>query len=86
MTVLLINEAVSASSGSKLSSMREVERRHVSEGKGVDYDLVVYWDPVDGKVYLAKVTDQPEPENVLEIEPGQIGYHLQHASLIPFGE
>lgn len=68
-----------------ISDMREVDSRRVSEGKGVDYDLVVYWDPETGKVYLAKVTDSPDSENVIEIEPAQVRYHLEHPALIPFG-
>lgn len=68
-----------------IRDMREIDSRHVSEGKGVDYELVVFWDPETEKVYLAKVTDEPDSENVIEISPGEIKHHLEHPALIPFG-
>lgn len=85
MTIVVDPPAPEAVPTRTISSMREIDSRKVSEGKGVDYELIAYWDPETGKVYLAKVGDTPDPENVLEIEPDQVRYHLEHPALIPFG-
>jgi hypothetical protein len=69
-----------------ISGMREIQRRAVSLGKNQQYDLVVFWDPADGKIYLAKVIDEdhlPSP-HLLEIKPGEIGEYLDHPAMIRF--
>lgn len=65
-----------------LGGMRQIESRRVSEGHGVDYELICYWSPEDNKIYLAKIT--AEGETTIEIDPAEVMYHFEHPALIPF--